>query len=553
MAAGHLPGLVKDGFKALQLVGSSSWRRMLHAWIIVPFGVFSIMMAIFGVERLISLTGVPFPASVACMVLLFFGLILSDLILGDKRTKRFIRLIEPSTGFLLRWINIFFCPSFILLPLSPAIGAVEVGKILAVLFIGYVVVTAATAFFVRGLSLLLGSPKRAMVERAEETGPQTDTIPLTATTPQPSGTSTPNPSRTGSSIWNVSNIDTPLSPPSPTLQDLQHPLHIQDLSTINGTTHDGNTSTPQPRQDPPPLSRSQRWAATINYHLDTATYLTIFTLIGLPLYYTTPYVTPAQLPLNVLAFFAAQSLPPKYQRVLHPVLLSSCLTILLLYLLALSQSQSLAVALRSYQSGPTLSSLLLNSRPSSSHHPGTGTGTSQIFSAILSASIVALALPMYTHRHDLRSHVPVLLLPTLSLALASLFLYPPLCSAIGIAAPRALSFASRSLTLALASPATRNLGGDESVVAVLCIVSGVLGVLVGGRVLDWCRVPSDDYITRGITLGANSSALATAMLLRTDPRAAAFSSLAMSVFGLVMVALTSVSTVVKVVGGLAGL
>ena len=38
-------------------------------------------------------------------------------------------------------------------------------------------------------------------------------------------------------------------------------------------------------------------------------------------------------------------------------------------------------------------------------------------------------------------------------------------------------------------------------------------------------VLSDDYITRGITLGANSSAVATALLLTTDPRAAAFSSL----------------------------
>lgn len=43
----------------------------------------------------------------------------------------------------------------------------------------------------------------------------------------------------------------------------------------------------------------------------------------------------------------------------------------------------------------------------------------------------------------------------------------------------------------------------------------------------------DDYITRGVTLGANSSAMATALLLVSGPRAVAFSSLSMSLFGTV--------------------
>lgn len=36
---------------------------------------------------------------------------------------------------------------------------------------------------------------------------------------------------------------------------------------------------------------------------------------------------------------------------------------------------------------------------------------------------------------------------------------------------------------------------------------------------------TDDYVTRGVTLGGNSSAIATALLLRSDPRAAAMSSM----------------------------
>lgn len=68
--------------------------------------------------------------------------------------------------------------------------------------------------------------------------------------------------------------------------------------------------------------------------------------------------------------------------------------------------------------------------------------------------------------------------------------------------------------------------------------------------LKWLRIPEDDYVTRGVTLGANSSAIATALLLVSDPRAAALSSLSMGLFGTVMVALTSVPAVVQAVGAL---
>lgn len=58
---------------------------------------------------------------------------------------------------------------------------------------------------------------------------------------------------------------------------------------------------------------------------------------------------------------------------------------------------------------------------------------------------------------------------------------------------------------------------------------------------------ADDYVSRGVTLGGNSSAIATALLLVTDPRAAALSSLSMSLFGTVTVALTSVPPLVNVI------
>jgi putative effector of murein hydrolase len=85
-------------------------------------------------------------------------------------------------------------------------------------------------------------------------------------------------------------------------------------------------------------------------------------------------------------------------------------------------------------------------------------------------------------------------IPTLTIAILSLFVYPPLCAALGISPSRALAFPSRSLTLALATPATQNLGGDLSLVAVLCILSGILGVVIGPQLLDLLGIPPGELV-----------------------------------------------------------
>ncbi|RMJ19374.1 hypothetical protein CDV36_001018 [Fusarium kuroshium] len=117
-------------------------------------------------------------------------------------------------------------------------------------------------------------------------------------------------------------------------------------------------------------------------------------------------------------------------------------------------------------------------------------------------------------------------------------------------AEHSLALASRSLTVALAIPATENLGGDLSTVAAVAVMSGIIGALIGQRLLNWMRIPKEYYVTRGITLGANSAAIITALLLQTDPRAAAMSSLSMSLFGTITVILSSVPPIASTIRSL---
>ncbi len=64
------------------------------AWFYVPLGIVMILLACFGVNSLIRLSRVSFPASVACMILLFFVLIISEAVFGDRKTRGIVNVVD---------------------------------------------------------------------------------------------------------------------------------------------------------------------------------------------------------------------------------------------------------------------------------------------------------------------------------------------------------------------------------------------------------------------------------------------------------------------------
>jgi putative effector of murein hydrolase len=348
---------------------------------------------------------------------------------------------------------------------------------------------AATAYMVRGLQIVLGSSKRAITERAEEMGNENDAIPLT-------------------DVFNsrlefegiFTTADGTDSPPNESIANstisLLAPPPTQDPSQVRGTGGPpvADVATPQQsigtgsmRQMPLPLTRPQRWAAFINLNLDRITYTILFIFIGLPIYYTTGYAMPAQLTFNILAYFAALSMPAKWRQFLHPVLVSSAITVFGIWILGIIRGNTLDETLVVYRTGTRY--LQLWRGENGLREPGAG----DIFGSVLDASIIALALPMFQYRKELKQHFLAIVLPNVVVSIGSLFGYPALCYAIGISSQRSLSFAARSLTLALATPAVSNLGGDLNTVAAIAIMSGIIGVLIGPRMLQWLRIPEGHY------------------------------------------------------------
>lgn len=356
--------------------------------------------------------------------------------------------------------------------------------------LGFLVMVTITAYMVRGLQLILGSSKRAITERAEEMGHEDDEIPLTATH-QP---------RHGSQSSEMNSFATQSTFPPTTesfhnsISNLIAPERAQDPSEIRGTggppvgdfTVEDQVHTGNIQQSPLPLTRPQRWAAFSSANFDRIAYAILFLFVGLPIYYATGYAMPAQLTINILAYFVALALPARWRQFLHPVLVSSAITVLAIWILGLVRGDGLHKVLAAYKTNTKYLQLWKGQKGLAA--PGAG----DIFGSVLDASIVALALPMFQYRKELKQHFFAIVIPNVIISIGSLFGYPALCYAIGISSQRSLAFAARSLTLALATPAVSNIQGDLNTVAALCIMSGILGVLIGPRMLQWLRIPEGE-------------------------------------------------------------
>jgi predicted murein hydrolase (TIGR00659 family) len=97
-----------------------------------------------------------------------------------------------------------------------------------------------------------------------------------------------------------------------------------------------------------------------------------------------------------------------------------------------------------------------------------------------------------------------------------------------------LSLAPKSVTTPIAMGIAAELGGLPSLTAVLVILTGILGAVLGPWTLD--RLGIRDPATRGTAMGVAAHGLGTAAIYAESPQAGAFGGLAMGLSGLLTAA-----------------
>ena len=593
-------------------------RALLHEYVLVPIGVICFMALLYGVDRLIrNVIKVKFPASVAVMIV-NLGVMCTFSAISQPLAERYVAVVDVPLSWSLRWMNLFFTPAFVTLPLSEWISAREAMLIMATFVVGYLVGVAVLAYVTVGCQRLFGKSRKSLFTRQHELD-----------TGEAEGSRFARPSATGV-------LDSPARSEDTASVTEYRPAELQDVPLMNLASHSGmllsrsatqehtgsspgmseglftrsssdtgpaksqekqqeqdsseftsepSSMNPATLHEPAPSQKAYRDSSAletedkpafceravtrqVSHQLDRLISVQLLRahlhhiLYGLGFvasmfsYYFSWYLMPYHLFTAVCAFMFIADAPlvqnPKYKRFLHPVLCSVALTWLVMLISVLIKHRRVSFfisELHDYKTGRTYLHLFDTAAFGARVWPGAG----DIFGSCMDVSIVGLSMPMFTYRADLRRHFASMIPAILILSAGTLILYPLIAHLIGIRSDRSLGFVGRSITLALATPVVDNLHGSMTLMAVCTVVSGVVGALTGGPHLDLLRIRSDDYVTRGVTLGCNCGAIATAYLLGVDRRAAAISSLSFVIFGTFMVILSSIGPVQAWVNHLATL
>jgi predicted murein hydrolase (TIGR00659 family) len=160
---------------------------------------------------------------------------------------------------------------------------------------------------------------------------------------------------------------------------------------------------------------------------------------------------------------------------------------------------------------------------------GTDYGTyfegAQFVHFLLGPATVALAVPLYRQWHRVRRSALAIAVSLVAGSLTAILSAVCVAWLLGGSEAVLASLAPKSVTAPVAMGIAEKLGGLPSLTAVLVIVTGILGAMLGPKLLDMTGVV--DWRARGLAIGTASHGIGTARALQVNETAGAFSGLAM--------------------------
>lgn len=148
---------------------------------------------------------------------------------------------------------------------------------------------------------------------------------------------------------------------------------------------------------------------------------------------------------------------------------------------------------------------------------------------LLGPATVALAIPLHSQLRRLRSLVRPVLAGLLAGSLTAMASALVVGKMLGASLPSLFSLAPKSVTTPIAMGVAEKIGGIPSLTAVLVIITGIIGAVVGPGLLSLLGV--GDRAIRGFALGIASHGIGTARAIQEGEAEGAFSALAMGLNG----------------------
>lgn len=154
----------------------------------------------------------------------------------------------------------------------------------------------------------------------------------------------------------------------------------------------------------------------------------------------------------------------------------------------------------------------------------------QFIHFLLGPATVALAIPLYREVHAVKSAFLPIALALLIGSLTGIFSAVGIGWLLGGGKIILLTLAPKSVTTPIAMGISEKIGGLPSLTAVVVVLTGIAGAVIGDVVLNKIRVK--DEMARGMALGVASHGIGTAHAIQRGRVAGAFSALAMAMNGL---------------------
>lgn len=144
---------------------------------------------------------------------------------------------------------------------------------------------------------------------------------------------------------------------------------------------------------------------------------------------------------------------------------------------------------------------------------------------LLGPATVALAIPLYRQFEKVRRSAVAVLVSIMMGSMTAAISAVLLVRVLGGSLDTMISMAPKSVTAPVAMGISEQLGGLPSLTAVLVILTGILGAMLGPPLMNLLGIK--DWAARGLAIGTASHGIGTARALQVNEVAGAFSGLAM--------------------------
>ncbi|KAI8971917.1 LrgB-like family-domain-containing protein [Mycotypha africana] len=516
-----------------------------------------------------------FPSNVAGMIVLFVLLMLSHAIFPHA-TDQCVARIDPYSAFALRSMNIMFVPAVVQIVLNPPTTGPEVGRMICVFVVGYIVSFVLCTVIVRLFRyVFLSSPlfsskavdtekeksrshgKKNMSEEEIEIGVSSEPgsfsyIPTHISIPMSVRRFSDDGGSTTSTLTNVStNAST-----------YHHPLYTpsairEQCSCGGGYGHDATTTTAATALGTDKEKKHGPLHSLAMWFMQQSTFDDLALLIGFALcafvFLPLPESHPAMpffrlflyLTMTILLYSAACRMPARIRMIVHPIIFTATCVMAGIAYFERVKGFDIKHGVRLYKSGITFIGLVEKTHVG---WPGGG----DVLGAAMDVSIISLAFNVYKSRPESLREWLVIFCSIIPMAFFIMFVTPLFAHGIGCLPDDSLAWSSRSVTTAIGMVVGKVLGANESVVVCIIVFTGVCGPILGSSLFKLARVKDDDYMTIGITMGSSSHGVGTAYLIGKFPKASGMASLAFAIFGTIGVIVASIPVLSETIRRLSG-